>query len=145
MKIQTLSTKFQQTPLWLCQVPHHLPKSWCTAIWTLRENHWKFKINFRLWFGFASTWRHVLQGSILSVCIIHCLDPCKWGWMKEPVFTSKPPIPEKLAEMISCICKSGCGMAYYITRPRMLQKPAKSNRPDFRNILRALYSDLSVL
>ena len=42
------------------------------------------------------------------------LDPCKWGWMKDddelkPVFTSKPPIPEKLAEMISYNCKSGCG------------------------------------
>ena len=39
------------------------------------------------------------------------LDPCKWGWMKDefkPVFTSKPPIPEKLAETISCNCKSGC-------------------------------------
>ena len=42
------------------------------------------------------------------------LDPCKWGWMKDddelkPVFTSKPLIPERLAEMISCNCKSGCG------------------------------------
>ena len=27
----------------------------------------------------------------------------------KPVFTSKPAIPEKLAEMISCNCKSGCG------------------------------------
>ena len=25
----------------------------------------------------------------------------------KPVFTSKPPIPEKLAEMISCNCQSG--------------------------------------
>ena len=42
------------------------------------------------------------------------LDPCDWGWQKNedgliPVCSLKEPVPEKLAKLISCGCKTGCG------------------------------------
>ena len=42
------------------------------------------------------------------------LDPCEWGWYRDidgikPHLSTKPPIPDSLANIISCGCKKGCG------------------------------------